>query len=170
MLGMTDIFNYIGAFAQAHPTAMLVISEGITALGAALVVGGAGALLAAIGPAGWLVAGFVALGAALMTLSGYKDKMFMDTPGWGEWWQALKVLPQVRSWEEMKSDPFQLNPAPSMKPEKHTFIGNFNVDGQRLATIVFDRGARSASGPNTSSAYFDGSMAHTPIDYNFARA
>ena len=119
-----------------------------------------------------LVGGFVALGAALMTLSGYKDKMFTDTPAvsWSEWFKNSHFLPEFRSWDEIKNDPLQLGSPPSSTKDKQTFIGNFNVDGQKLATIVFDRGARSAGGPNVSSAFFDGSMAHTPVDFNFARA
>jgi hypothetical protein len=31
-------------------------------------------------------------------------------------------------------------------------------------------GQRQPNGPNVSSAYFDSSMSHTPIDFNFARA
>jgi hypothetical protein len=172
MLGATDMFNSIGAFAQAHPTAILGISEGIAGLGAALVATGGVAILAEIGPAGWLIGGFVALGAALMTLSGYKDKMFADTPSmsWEKWWQELKILPNVRSWDEIKSDPLQLGAPPSSANDRQSFLGTINMDSQRVATIVFDRGARSASGPNVGSAYFDSSMGHTPIDYNYARA
>jgi hypothetical protein len=83
-------FNNIGAFAQANPTAMLVISQGIAAVG---VVGGAGALLAAIGPAGWFVLGIGGLAVAFAAVSGFKDKVFTDLKAttWGEWWQALKI-------------------------------------------------------------------------------
>jgi hypothetical protein len=96
--------------------------------------------------------------------------MFADTPSmsWEKWWQELKILPNVRSWDEIKSDPLQLGSPPSSTNDKQTFLGTFNVDGQKLATIVFDRGARSASGPSRSSDYFDGTMGHTPVGYNFA--
>jgi hypothetical protein len=70
----------------------------------------------------------------------------------------------------MKNDPFQLRSPPPSANDKQTFIGNFNVDGRKLASIVFERGAQSASGPDRSSAYFDGTMAHTPVGYGFARA
>ena len=45
-----------------------------------------------------------------------------------------------------------------------------STTGRKVGQIVSRNMVASASGPNVSSAYFDSSMAHTPIDYNFARA
>jgi hypothetical protein len=48
---------------------MLLIGEGITANGAALVVGGAGAIPATIGPVGWFVLGIGVLATAFAAAS-----------------------------------------------------------------------------------------------------
>lgn len=53
------------ALMQVPPETMSQIARGIALTGAALIAGGGLALLAAIGPVGWLPAGLVALGTAL---------------------------------------------------------------------------------------------------------
>lgn len=172
MLGMTDFFNNISAFATAHPTAMKLIGEGFLALGAGLAVGGAGAILAAIGPAGWFVLGIVGLATAFATLSGYKDKMFNDLKptSWGEWLKNTNILPQFRSWDDIKSDPLQLGSPPASTKDKQSSVGDVYLDGRKVGQIVARNMVASANGPNVSSAYFDSSMGHTPVDFNFARA
>lgn len=66
MRTITDMFNRIGEFANAHPTAIQYIGQGFAALGIALTAAGGAAILAALGPVGWIVGGIVALGAAIM--------------------------------------------------------------------------------------------------------
>jgi hypothetical protein len=86
-------------------------SEGITALGAALVVGGAGALLAAIGPAGWFVLGIGGLATAFAALSGYKDKMFKDL--------EPVTCGQFAVGTKIKNDPLQLGGRPPGLRRRH---------------------------------------------------
>jgi hypothetical protein len=173
MTAVTGMFNGIGAFAQQHASAVGLIGDGIAGIGVALVSTSGVAILAAIGPAGWLIGGIVALGTALAAYPEFMKNLSSDwakTKG-----MSLGDVFQYKGsiWEDIfdhsRSVPSEIVP-PSAAKDKQTFIGNFNVDGQRLATILFDRGARSANGPNVSSAYFDPSMGHTPIDFNFARA
>jgi hypothetical protein len=58
---------------------MLLIGEGITANGAALVVGGAGAIPAAIGPVGWFVLRIGGLATAFAAASSF-DGTMAQTP------------------------------------------------------------------------------------------
>jgi hypothetical protein len=84
---------------------------------------------------------------------------------------VLGAVPEeiARRMREQFGDPWK-DIDKKISGEKQSFIGTMNVDGQKLASIVFEQGVRSAIGPNSSSTYFDSRMAHTPIDYNFARA
>jgi hypothetical protein len=59
MKSLTDAFNAIGAFASQHGEAIKTIGTGFAFLGAALTAGGAAAILAALGPAGWITVGLV---------------------------------------------------------------------------------------------------------------
>jgi hypothetical protein len=61
---ITDVFLKLGTLAIAHPDAISHLAEGITILGVALIGGGGVAILAALGPAGWLAAGVTAAGIA----------------------------------------------------------------------------------------------------------
>ena len=65
MSAITTMFNNIGAFAAAHPTAIQAIGVGFAAIGVALVAAGGLAILAAIGPGGWIAAGILALGVVV---------------------------------------------------------------------------------------------------------
>jgi hypothetical protein len=62
-----DALTKIGTFASAHPDSIRQIGEGISLLGLAFIGGGGVALFAAMGPAGWLAAGVIALGTACFT-------------------------------------------------------------------------------------------------------
>jgi hypothetical protein len=76
---ITDMFNRIGEFANAHPVAVQYIGQGFAALGIALTAAGGAAILAALGPVGWIVGGIVALGATLTAIPwGYVFKDFVD--------------------------------------------------------------------------------------------
>jgi hypothetical protein len=62
---ITEVFIQLGTLAIAHPDVIANLATGITVLGAALMGGGGVAILAALGPAGWLAAGIIAAGAAM---------------------------------------------------------------------------------------------------------
>lgn len=70
MKKITDIFLKLGIVATQHPEAIARIAEGIAALGVALIGGGGVAILAALGPAGWLATGIIAVGIAM---ANYKN-------------------------------------------------------------------------------------------------
>lgn len=65
MRSVTEMFTNIGAFANKNPGAISDIAKGIGVLGVALVGGGAVAILAALGPAGWIAGGVIALAGAV---------------------------------------------------------------------------------------------------------
>jgi hypothetical protein len=58
------MFSSIGSFANANPDAIRQIGMGFAVLSVTFMSAGAVALLAALGPAGWLIAGVGALAAA----------------------------------------------------------------------------------------------------------
>jgi hypothetical protein len=62
---ITAVFLKLGTLAIAHPDAIEHIATGVTLLGAALIGGGGVAMLAALGPAGWIAAGIIAVGSAM---------------------------------------------------------------------------------------------------------
>jgi hypothetical protein len=66
MLGVTDMFESIGKFANENPDSIRQIGYGLAALSVTFMSAGAIALLAAIGPAGWLVVGVGALASAMI--------------------------------------------------------------------------------------------------------
>jgi hypothetical protein len=66
MRGVTDMFTNIGSFANAHPDAIRQIGMGIAGLSLSLMGAGGLALLAALGPAGWMVLGVGALASAMV--------------------------------------------------------------------------------------------------------
>ena len=65
MKSVTELFTNIGAFANKNPGAISDIAKGLGVLGVALVGGGAAAILAALGPAGWIAGGVIALAGAV---------------------------------------------------------------------------------------------------------
>lgn len=175
MIEITSWLNKISAWGQSHPEALLKIFEGLAILAGGTLLASAGALAVALGPVGWFVGGMVALGAALYkfpaawifkgtidALSKFADalapvlKSIIDsmTP-------YIDILEKKahKLLDGMPSEAPIGDPGgsgfipPSAKPEKQSFIGNFNVDGRKLASIVFERGGRMAGGlPNSSSA------------------
>lgn len=68
------------------PETIMSIAKGVGALGVALSVGGAVAILAAIGPAGWLIGGLAALAVAL------SDERFR------KWLQSSSIADAVTGW------------------------------------------------------------------------
>jgi hypothetical protein len=67
---VTSMFTAIAEFASTHPDTMGAIGAGFAGLSAALIGVGGAMILAALGPAGWLIGGITGLGAALLL---YKD-------------------------------------------------------------------------------------------------
>ena len=68
MKAVTDLFTTIGKWANTNPETIKSLAIGLGALSAVMVGGGVVALLAAMGPAGWLIVGLGALGAAVATI------------------------------------------------------------------------------------------------------
>ena len=68
MRGVTDMFTSIGKWANTNPETIKSLAIGLGALSAVMIGGGMVALLAAMGPTGWLVVGIGALGAAVATI------------------------------------------------------------------------------------------------------
>ena len=69
MTSITGMFTSIGQFATAHPRAIQEIGEGFAFLGGTLVAGGITALLAMLGPVGWVAALITGLGALAIKFS-----------------------------------------------------------------------------------------------------
>ena len=66
MKSVTEMFTKIGALANMNPDIVSGLGKGIAALGVGLVGGGGVALLAALGPAGWIALGIGAVSAAVV--------------------------------------------------------------------------------------------------------
>jgi hypothetical protein len=66
MKGITDMFTSIGSFANANPDAIRQIGMGFAGLSVSLMGAGGLALLAALGPAGWMTLGVGALASAMI--------------------------------------------------------------------------------------------------------
>jgi len=110
MQGVTDLFTKIGNFANQHPETIEKIGKGMMVLGGALVGAGAAAILAALGPAGWIGMGLGAIGTAValipkdvwtglgngLSLIGKKaDELLAILQSWGErfggWLDGLRT-------------------------------------------------------------------------------
>ena len=173
---MTKMFNAIGAFAVAHPTAMKIIGEGIAALGVAMVAAGGVAIMAALGPAGWLVLGIGALGIAIANFeAGWKAFIHQFDLGAA----AGNQRPGSTTGPPITGDlifdkngfmkyrrPSAEPPAPAASGDK---VGSVYMDGQKVGAIVTRNQVASASGPLQGSAMFDPTMAQMPVDFSYAR-
>ena len=173
MHGLTSVFNVIGDFAVAHPTALKIIGEGIAAIGAALVIGGAGAVLASFGAVGASIATIVA-GVGAMTIA-----IVNFLPSWQKFLDAIKMvfnfpgtaIDSLRQhffpglWgggSRSSAEP----PASNSSGDK---TGSVYMDGQKVGSIVTRHQVAAASGPSQGSAYFDPTMADITADFGFAR-
>ena len=67
---LTKAFLDLSTWAQKNPETIQNIAKGFAALGVAMIGGGAAAILAAIGPAGWLTLGIGAMAAAMAANQG----------------------------------------------------------------------------------------------------
>lgn len=76
---LTGVIKDLSQAAAANPGATKLLAEGIVALGAALTTGGVAAVIAAIGPVGWIAAGVTALGAAILKIDpGFFTKLIKN--------------------------------------------------------------------------------------------
>lgn len=75
---VTDALTGLTKFSAAHPGLMKDLGIGLGILGASLVGAGTVALIAAIGPVGWLAGGIIALGAAAVTFGPSINHWFED--------------------------------------------------------------------------------------------
>jgi hypothetical protein len=145
------------------PKTLEFIGAGIAAIGAALIGTGAAALLAAIGPTGWLIAAFATLAAInwdklqgiaqfVQTMSGILRKIdewsSIKIPRWMQWnanpekppFDPNLIGPQKQSFLGAGPGGAQLIPAnfnPSNQKQmtfQHTT--NMNIDGRSLAQVV----------------------------------
>jgi hypothetical protein len=181
MSGITTMFNQIGAFANAHPTAITIIGEGIAALGVALIAAGGAAILAAFGAAGWLVGGIVALGSALtVVVANWQSFVGMFTKFAGIFGFSSPAYAGTGASggaSEHKPSDFMAPygprhsvapPAPAAGPQQQSW--NLHVDGDRIAAVTMRSMVRDASGPSQGSAYADPTMSSFPLDISRALA
>ena len=176
MLEMTKMFNAIGAFAVAHPTAMKIIGEGIAALGVAMVAAGGVAIMAALGPAGWLVLGIGALGIAIANFeAGWKAFIHQFDLGAaaGNQRPGSTTGPPITGDSIFDKNGFMKYRRPSAEPPAPAAsgdkVGSVYMDGQKVGAIVTRNQVASASGPLQGSAMFDPTMAQMPVDFSYAR-
>jgi hypothetical protein len=64
-----DVLTPLGHFAQTNPTAFRILGESIMVAAAALMAAGIVAVIAALGPVGWIAGGIAVLGGALLTFT-----------------------------------------------------------------------------------------------------
>jgi hypothetical protein len=178
MLAMTTFFNNVGAFAIAHPTAMKIIGEGLAAIGVALTVAGGLAIVAALGPVGWIALGIGALGVAILNFKsiwawfvGAFEKLFgksnaaSTTPGFpaqiteGENGAAFGVF---RGTGRRSMAP----PPPNAGSTNLT--GNVLMDGQKVGELVTGHQVNSMSGAGQGAGTFDFVRASAPSDVSWA--
>ena len=134
---LTGVLRDVSQFAGAHPAELKAIgvdllkfSAGLTATGAVLA---SGALIAALGPAGWLIAGLGALGTAI---SVYRPNFFSEfASGWTKIWDGITSLDLHKIGSGMlavlKAD-FDLLPT-SVKPFISTALHNI---GDHFVTAI----------------------------------
>lgn len=140
----TSLMNSASRLAQENPEVIEVVAAALAVLATAAVVAG----LTAVGVA---LAGMVTIGPALVGVAAgitaiavafglMKDEVHHDPSKSDVKERHKKTMGDP--WEQIDK-----------KIGKQSFIGNFNVDGRKLASIVFERGGRMAGGlPNSSSA------------------
>jgi hypothetical protein len=92
MRGFTDqLRSFNETLIATDPSVLRRLGEGIGVLGLSLTAGGGAAILAAMGPAGWIAAGIVVLGGALFV---FRDK-FQEFIAWFQEkqaeWDAIKI-------------------------------------------------------------------------------
>jgi hypothetical protein len=181
MSGVTTMFQNIGAFANAHPTAIRIIGEGFAAIGVALLAAGGAAILAAFGTAGWLVGGIVALGSALtVVVANWQSFVGMFTKFasiFGFSSPAYAGTGTSAGASEHKPSDFMPQygihrgvapPPPVHGPQQQSW--NLSVDGEKIAAVTTRSMVRGAGFPEQGSAFFDPTMSSVPLDISHAMA
>lgn len=175
MLSFTDTLNEMGAFITAHPETMKILGEGVLALGVALGVTGAAAIIAAIGTGGWLIGGLVALGAALSAMPDFFKHLGQD-------WQATKEMKakdifQYKGsiWEDIfgkKNSPDgapgkqSLNVVPPSSDQKTIQVAStVNLDGRKVGEAVTTHIVSEGNGPAQGSPYTDNTRGGSSFDF-----
>jgi hypothetical protein len=85
LASVNSLLTSLTKFADANPAAMESIAAGIATLGVTLAGAGATAIIAALGPAGWLVLGIGTLAAVLEASKPIFDKLQSYGNQAGEW-------------------------------------------------------------------------------------
>jgi hypothetical protein len=181
MSGVTTMFNHIGAFANAHPTAIKIIGEGFAAIGIALMAAGGAAILAAFGATGWLVGGLVALGGALsVVVANWNSFVGMFTKfaglfGFSSAYAGTGMTPGPNdspggaAFDRPHTGRHSIvPPPPAYGPQQQSW--NLSVDGEKIAAVTTNylvAGAGRSQG-SQGSAYFDPTMAGMPLDISRA--
>jgi hypothetical protein len=115
---------------------------------------------------GWLVLGVGALGAALSAYPDFFKHLSSD-------WEATKRM-KVKDifqyegsvWEDLFG---KRAPAVPAAPGKQSSLGgDVYLDGEKVGRFLDKRHSLAMNGPIRSSAYFDGGMSDTPVDYIYA--
>jgi hypothetical protein len=78
MQTITSVFLDIAKMAPQNSETIKLLAQGIGVLSAALIGGGAIALLGALGPAGWIATGIIAVGGAVLTYGTSINKYIHD--------------------------------------------------------------------------------------------
>jgi hypothetical protein len=97
---LESLFKAIGDWATEHPHTMQLIAEAFMTLGAALAIGGTAtagaAILAAIGPGGWFIAGLIGLAGAFAIVEPFLSKFLKE---YGKAFSEGKAAPEAGSGE-----------------------------------------------------------------------
>jgi hypothetical protein len=160
VVGITDSIR------DVDPKTLTFISEGIVALGVALGAAGMVAVIAAIGPTGWLIGGFAALAALnwdkLQGLAHFVQKMSgilrsidewssIKIPGWMQWntpAPAPTHPPDFIEKQSFRGDspfggaqliPANFNPGGGQKITLPQMVTNLNIDGRQFAIAISEQ-------------------------------
>lgn len=176
MMAATTFFNNVGKIAIAHPTAMKIIGEGLAAIGVVLVGAGGVAILAAIGPVGWIALGIGALGVAIVNfksiwawlVSAFEHLFGKSSPVSGAAGAAANTNAPVEGEGGAAFGiyhPFRRSVvAPGGSGDKTVVQGTVLMDGAKVGDIVAGHIADSAGNTIQGPAYFDNTRGATSLD------
>jgi hypothetical protein len=177
--GLTSVFNSMQtSILGMNPETITNLAMGIGILGAALVGGGAIAILAALGPVGWLVTGLLALGGALTAFGPQvldAVKRAFDGMGAAIYSAIKHELGSVFSFFTSPSNVPGYGMGPSGAPKTNMFhpgarsahksniILNMNIDGRPLAQAVGEQ-LDLLHEHATGAPSYDGEQRYLPAD------
>ncbi|MDR3473340.1 MAG: hypothetical protein P4M09_16900 [Devosia sp.] len=174
-------------FDEAHPGTLKLIGEGLLGLGAALIVIGTVAVLAACAallPGGAIALTVIAIGGIIGMIAGFNWQGMQSTLAgiWGDisktaagnapeaqgGWARLMhpVIPlrdPMRSQNPALMHHSSFVPPPSGQGVAQMQPVNLVVDGRKLGAVVAAYQARAAGGPNIGSSYFDPTSSYSPV-------